>query len=163
MGISGKKEELVDLAKTSQDNIPIIRRFSGGGTVIVDENTLFVTFISQKNIHSFAAYPEPIMRWTEAIYREAFDHPDFKLRENDFVIGAKKCGGNAQYIRKNRWLHHTCFLWDYSSKNMEYLLLPKKTPPYREGRSHDDFLCRLKDHFPDKAALVEQIKTTLLK
>jgi lipoate-protein ligase A len=28
-----------------KDSIPVIKRFSGGGTVIVDENTLFVTFV----------------------------------------------------------------------------------------------------------------------
>ena len=48
MGISGKAQELVDLAKAQSLQIPIIKRFSGGGTVIVDHNTLFVTFIFQK-------------------------------------------------------------------------------------------------------------------
>jgi len=163
MGISGKKEELVDLGKAQQDDIPIIKRFSGGGTVIVDENTLFVTFICDKKLHPFPAFPEPIMRWTEGIYKEVFVHEDFRLRENDFVIGKKKMGGNAQYIKKERWLHHTSFLWDYSDEKMDYLLHPKKTPAYREGRSHSDFLCRLSDHFSDKSGIVEQIKAALEK
>ena len=34
MGISGKPEELVNLDRLS---IPLIKRFSGGGTVVVDE------------------------------------------------------------------------------------------------------------------------------
>ena len=163
MGISGKKEELVDLARTSRDGIPIIKRFSGGGTVIVDESTLFVTFICEKNLHPFSPFPEPIMKWTEQIYREAFPHDEFALRENDFVIGEKKVGGNAQYIKKDRWLHHTSFLWDYSEERMSYLLHPKKTPPYREGRSHNDFLCRLSDYFSDPHPLIEKIKSALGK
>ncbi len=163
MGISGKKEELVDLESARRDNVPIIKRFSGGGTVIVDENTLFVTFICDKKSHSFPAFPEPIMKWTEGIYKDVFVHDQFRLRENDFVIGEKKVGGNAQYIKKDRWLHHTSFLWNYSDKTMEYLLHPKKTPNYRSGRSHSDFLYRLSDHFPHMPEIIEKIKKSLKK
>lgn len=163
MGISGKKHELIDCARAAHDRIPLIKRFSGGGTVIVDENTLFVTFICQKEIHDFSPYPEPILRWHEALYREVFDHEDFHLRENDFVIADRKCGGNAQYIKKDRWLHHTSFLWDYCEENMSYLLMPKKTPPYRQKRSHSDFLCRLSEYFSSKETIINNLKTALAK
>lgn len=161
MGISGKADELVDLAKAQESNIPVIKRFSGGGTVIVDEGTLFVTFICQKELHPFPAYPEHILKWSESIYKGAL--PSLTLRENDFVIGEKKCGGNAQYIKKDRWLHHTSFLWDYSPERMNVLLYPKKTPSYRQGRSHEEFLCRLSDHMPDRETWIEGIKRGLLQ
>jgi lipoate-protein ligase A len=161
MGISGKAEELVDLAKAEEANIPVIKRFSGGGTVIVDEETLFVTFICQKELHPFPAYPEHILKWSESIYKGAL--PSLALRENDFVIGEKKCGGNAQYIKKDRWLHHTSFLWNYSPERMNILLYPKKTPSYRQGRSHDEFLCRLSDHLPDRETWIEGLKRALLQ
>jgi lipoate-protein ligase A len=161
LGISGKEEELVDQEKTTQDSIPIVRRFSGGGTVIVDEDTLFVTFICQKELHDFPAYPEPIMRWTASIYQDVFNHPDFSLRENDYVLADKKCGGNAQYIKKHRWLHHTSFLWNFTKERMDYLLHPKKTPNYREGRTHHDFLCTLQEVFPTKAAFLQALTQAL--
>jgi len=163
MGISGKKEELVDCERVSQAGIPLIKRFSGGGTVIVDEETLFVTLICQQDLFSFPAYPEPILRWHEALYQDAFQHPLFHLRENDFVIGEKKCGGNAQYIQKGRWLHHTSFLWDYSQENMSYLLMPKKTPSYRKARAHSDFLCKLSEYFPSKEELTRELLSALEK
>lgn len=159
MGISGKPEELVDLEKVRQDNIPLIKRFSGGGTVIVDEGTLFVSFICQKQLHPFPAFPEAIMRWSDALYKRAFDL--FALKENDYVIGDRKCGGNAQYIRKERWLHHTSFLWDFDPKQMEYLLHPKKTPSYRAARTHNDFLCRLKEYLPNKEAFTQRLRGAL--
>jgi len=161
MGISGKKEEWVDCSKAAQDQIPLIKRFSGGGTVVVDENTLFLTFICQKQLHDFPAYPEPIMKWMEQIYATALQLPGLRLRENDFVIDDRKFGGNAQYIKKDRWLHHTSLLWDYTPEKMAYLLHPKKTPPYRAGRSHAEFLCRLSDYFPDKKALIGRIVNEL--
>jgi lipoate---protein ligase len=161
MGISGKKEELICADKMAKAPLPLIKRFSGGGTVVVDETTLFVTFICQKELHDFALFPEPIMRWSEGLYKEVFDHPLFRLRENDYVIGEKKCGGNAQYIKKERWLHHTSFLWDYQSSNMDYLLMPRKTPTYREGRTHTDFLCKLSQHFPSKEEWIAKLKERL--
>lgn len=161
MGISGKPHELVHTENAQAQNLPIIKRFSGGGTVVVDESTLFVTFIFQKDIHSFPAYPEPIMKWSEGIYKPVFDHPSFALRENDYVLGEKKFGGNAQYIRKDRWLHHTSFLWDYHPEKMSALLHPKKTPKYREGRNHEDFLCKMKDSMPSKEVFFERLKESL--
>lgn len=163
MGISGKAEELVNAEKMEEKAVPLIRRFSGGGTVIVDEETLFVTFICEKKLHTFALTPEPILKWAEEIFKEVFALEGFRLRENDFVIGEKKCGGNAQYLRKERFCHHTSFLWDFHAPNMEYLLHPKKTPSYRAGRAHLDFLCCLKDHLPSKAECLARLKKELAK
>lgn len=149
MGISGKPEQLINVDKWQKDPIPLVRRFSGGGTVVVDENTLFVTFICNADEVAIPSLPEPILRWTEQLYQELFSHPDFKLIDNDYVIGDRKCGGNAQYLRKKRWLHHTSFLWDYCSHRMSYLLHPPKTPAYRQQRGHEQFLIRLKELFCD--------------
>lgn len=164
MGVSSKPESLLDLQKISEDHISVIRRFSGGGTVIVDEETLFVTFIFSKEALDVPLFPEPIMRWTADVYTQAWKIPDFSLKENDYVIGDKKCGGNAQYIKKNRWLHHTSFLWNYRAENMKYLLLPSKRPQYRQDREHDAFLCRLKDYWPSSSEdLVLSLKQELVK
>ena len=158
MGISGKVEELIDLNKIASLPLPIIRRFSGGGTVVVDEETLFVTFIFQKDFHPFAPYPEPILQWTESIYQSFLP---IKAKENDYTIEDKKCGGNAQYLKRDRWLHHTSFLWNFQNEKMDYLLFPKKTPLYRRHRSHGEFLCKLHPYFSSKEELVGKLKETL--
>lgn len=161
MGISGKPQKLVDFDKMDSAPIPLIKRYSGGGTVIVDSDTLFVSFIFQKEIHPFPCYPEPILRWSEEFYQEALGIPNFHLQENDYVIGEKKCGGNAQYIKKNRFVHHTTFLWDFKQSHMDYLLQPEKTPKYRDGRSHDSFLCKLNEFLPSASIFFEGIHNTL--
>jgi lipoate-protein ligase A len=163
MGISGDPTQLLDIHKVKQDQIPVIKRFSGGGTVIVDDETLFITFLFSKDTLPIAPYPEPILRWSGDLYTKSWNIPHFHLIENDYAIGPKKCGGNAQYLKKDRWLHHTSFLWDYSPHNMDYLLLPMKRPRYRESRSHDEFLCKLKDHAPSKETLIDQLKKQLGK
>ena len=73
--------------------------------------------------------------------------PTFRLRENDYVIGDRKIGGNAQGIVKGGFLHHTSFLWDWEDANMDYLTLPYKRPTYRGDRPHDEFLIRLRDAY----------------
>lgn len=156
MGISGKSEELIDLERCT---LPILRRYSGGGTVVVDEQTIFVSFIFNKTVHPIPAYPEPILQWSGHLYNSVF--PQMVLKENDYVIGHKKCGGNAQYIQKDRWVHHTTFLWDIDPTKMSQLLLPKKTPLYRESRSHLDFLTPLKEHFESPHQWISTLKEEL--
>jgi lipoate-protein ligase A len=162
MGLSGIPEELLHLESIVADKIPVYKRYSGGGTVIIDEQTLFISFLISKKDLAITPYPEPIMRWSYDLYQKAWNLPDFTLHENDYAIKERKCGGNAQYLRKDRWMHHTSFLWDYRDENMEYLRLPKKRPTYRQDRSHNDFLCKLKEHAPLEN-LIQNLKTEIVK
>ncbi|KAK7394484.1 hypothetical protein VNO78_15013 [Psophocarpus tetragonolobus] len=161
MGLSGKLSELVETKPALQDHIPIIRRFTGGGTVIVDQNTIFVTMICNKDVvPKVQPFPRSIMSWSGLLYSEVFEGlADFHLRENDYVFGDRKFGGNAQSITKHRWIHHTSFLWDYEVKNMSYLKLPAKAPQYRLTRDHMDFVCRMKEHLPRSEFIERTIKT----
>jgi hypothetical protein len=45
MGIGGKPHLLLDIPKVKASNTPVIRRFTGGGTVVVDKNTTFASII----------------------------------------------------------------------------------------------------------------------
>ncbi|MDF2576788.1 MAG: putative lipoate-protein ligase [Chlamydiales bacterium] len=157
MGISGKMEQLVDQALLQEKPIPIIRRFTGGGTVIVDDQTLFITFICQGKTFPAPVSPQSIMNWTESLYLPVFEHPQFRMLENDYIIGDHKVGGNAQYIQKDRWLHHTSFLWEYDPGNMDYLLLPTKTPLYRKKRKHSDFLTSLKTFYNSPQQIINRL------
>ena len=197
MGIGGKPHKLLNMENVSRDNVLVVKRFSGGGTVIVDHSSLWTTFIGRVgDFPDVQPFPRDIMKWSaDEIFGPAFstmkdkilegnklttkktmmvgtkscgmarDGPaisietsatksldvkslNFSLRENDYVLGEKKMGGNAQSIVKGGWLHHTSFLWDYDNENMsDYLLLPEKRPDYRGDRAHDDFLVKLSNHF----------------
>ena len=149
MGISGKPEKLLDLEKVSYEKIPVIKRFSGGGTVYIDQQTVFATLICNSAKFNLPLQPKPILEWSEAFYAPLFK--GFALRENDYVFGEKKFGGNALYIQKERFLLHTSFF----PEKMECLLLPEKRPSYRGLRTHADFLCTLKPYYPEKEALLE--------
>lgn len=146
VGISGKPELLLNQELLALRPIPVIRRFSGGGTVFIDPNTFFITWICNADHSGVACCPAKLYQWTTAIYQQAFPLLQIKLVENDYVIGKHKFGGNAQYLCKGRWLHHSSLLWDYHPDNMDYLEMPAKRPAYRQDRTHQEFLCRLSDH-----------------
>lgn len=163
LGFSGKIGELVDVDHMMKNPIGLVRRYTGGGTVVVDKSTLFATFIMNSKDVDSQPYPRDIMAWSEKIYGPVFAKVGgekgraFALRENDYVLGDHKIGGNAQTITKARWVHHTSFLWDFDPQMMKYLLLPKKRPLYREDRTHSSFLAPLRHHVPSLSALEEAL------
>lgn len=157
MGISGKSERLVDHVKAKERNLPIIRRFSGGGTVVVDHSTLFVSLICNESCTGVSTYPGPILEWNASLFDKALKDHGFEALENDYVLHNKKFGGNAQYLTKKRWLHHSSLLWNYQESLMDCLLLPPRMPNYRDNRSHHHFLCKLSDYLPSIAYLEEKI------
>lgn len=161
LGISNKIEELVNISNVKKDPIQIIRRFTGGGSVFVDQNTVFVTFIFSKNILNIDLFPESIIKWSESFYKKVFEMNNFKANENDFIIDNKKIAGNAKYIKKDRFLIHTSFLLDYEIEKInKYLLIPLKAPIYRNNRSHNEFLIPLKSFF-SKEFFIKKIKLEL--
>lgn len=207
MGIGGKPERLIDIEAAKNDGVLVLKRFSGGGTVVVDHSSLWTTFIGRnKMLPTVKPYPREIMEWSaNVIFGPAFESwnreindndsgsrrskgrqtlvfegkwvderwcskgvdeslvlppseketqqnshstlPTFQLKDNDYVLGERKIGGNAQSIVSGGFLHHTSFLWDWDQMNMDYLTLPEKRPEYRGNRPHDEFLVRLKDHY----------------
>ena len=66
----------------------VVKRFSGGGTVVVDMDTVFATLIfSADALPDVECYPRPIMRWSESFYAPIFaPHGDFRLREHGMYM-----------------------------------------------------------------------------
>eukprot|EP00877_Chromochloris_zofingiensis_P004934 jgi/Chrzof1/14441/Cz09g03030.t1 len=157
MGISGKAPDLIHVPEAHARQIQVIKRFTGGGTVVVDHDTVFTALIMQaRDLPHVGCFPVPIMRWTESFFAPAFSpYGNFCLRGHDYAFDDRKFGGNAQAITSKRWIHHTSFLWDYDPHNMALLKHPSKQPEYRQGRDHSEFIVRLKDYMPTKQSLVD--------
>lgn len=150
LGVAGKLEKLVNIKLATERGVTVIRRFTGGGTVVVDTGTLFASFIINKCDARpiMPLFPREIMRWSaDSVYTPVFDSifgkGKFSLREHDYCWDDKKVGGNAQSVSRDRWVHHTSFLWSFDSQNMELLQMPEKRPEYRRSRPHSEFLIPL--------------------
>src|SRR6056297_3581811 len=89
-----------------KQDIPVVRRRSGGGAVFHDLGNLNFCFItSGEEKLNFEEFTKPII---EAL-RELKVDAKFSGR-NDLTINGKKFSGNAQYHHKNKMLHHGTLL-----------------------------------------------------
>lgn len=91
------------------NHINIVRRLSGGGAVYHDLGNLNFTFITTAagKRHNFAGFTLPII---EALAEFGIT-AEFTGR-NDLTIAGQKFSGNAQYIHRDRLLHHGTLLFD---------------------------------------------------
>lgn len=93
------------------NDIKIVRRLSGGGTIFTDPKTLQFTFIGKKDQASLRSSFEKFARPIVAALKDLGLDAEFKGR-NDILIGDKKICGNAQYTRGAKVLHHGSILFE---------------------------------------------------
>jgi lipoate---protein ligase len=92
-----------------ENEIPVIRRISGGGTVYHDQGNLNFTFIKQSETGlqvDFRKYTLPVIEFLYSLGVDA------KLEgKNDIKVSGLKISGNAEHINGNRILHHGTLLF----------------------------------------------------
>jgi lipoate-protein ligase A len=151
----------VNVAACEAEEIPILRRCSGGGTVLQGPgclNYLLVLKIEEHDpLASITAANRFIMeRNREAVEREGRRKKaegrigirgctDMAVEPQSSTAGAHlKFSGNAQRRRKHFLLFHGTFLLQFDLALIDkFLRMPSKEPDYRQGRSHKDFLTNL--------------------
>lgn len=93
-----------------ENQIPVARRLSGGGTVFHDPGNVNFTFIRNvKDISevNFKVFTVPVVAALGKHGVEAYT-----TGRNDLLIDGKKISGNAEHVHKNRVLHHGTLLFD---------------------------------------------------
>ena len=99
-----------------KNNIPVIRRISGGGTVFHDSGNLNFTFIMNSQPGQqvdFRRYTGPVIDFLDKLGVEA----KFEGK-NDIRVNGLKISGNAEHVHRNRVLHHGTLLF---SSDMYFL------------------------------------------
>jgi len=96
----------------TENNIPVIRRISGGGTVFHDDGNLNFAFISQSEEGKqvdFKKYTRPVIDFLISLGIDA------KLEgKSDIKAEGFKISGNAEHVYRNRVLHHGTLLFSSS-------------------------------------------------
>lgn len=93
-----------------ENNIHVVRRLSGGGTVYHDAGNLNYCFIQKGKegfLVDFKKYSQPILNALKKLGVDAY------LRgKSDLVIDDLKFSGNAEHVFRKKVLHHGTLLFD---------------------------------------------------
>ncbi len=143
-----------------QDGIPVLRRSSGGGTVLQGPGCLNFSLVLAKSRHPdlllITRSYEHILSKTIAALKVCGVDAEFRP-VCDLVVPSveKKFSGNAQRRGRTHILHHGTILYDFNlSSILRYLNMPEQMPDYRRGRPHGDFITNVKLDIPRfKAAM----------
>lgn len=92
------------------EDIPVIRRISGGGTVFHDQGNLNFSFIQKgerEKLIDFQRFTKPIIA-----YLQELGIPARFEGKNDIRVHGLKISGNAEHVYKDRVLHHGTLLFN---------------------------------------------------
>jgi|SRR6266851_1395962 len=147
LGAGCRLAEDVDEAACNRHEVPILRRSSGGGTVLLGKGCLCYTLVLAHDRDpalgeirsSFCFILERICDRLMKFY------PGIELAgTSDLALGGKKLSGNSQQRKRNFLLHHGTILFGFDPGLVDrYLRMPSRQPDYRRQRSHGDFLTNL--------------------
>jgi lipoate-protein ligase A len=147
LGAACNLAEDVDEPSCRRDQVPILRRASGGGTVLLGRGCLlFSLVLPYKHAPELAGIRSScrfILGRIAAVLADVL--PDVQVAgTSDLASGGRKLSGNAQQRKRRHLLHHGSILYDFDLDTVGlYLRQPPRQPAYREGRNHQDFLMNL--------------------
>ncbi len=145
LGVSGKMRNDVDVDACTRDGVPILRRASGGGTVLQGPGSLNYALVLSLDLR-------PELRDVTRGYRSILERTASAIGvdeasqqgTSDLAVAGVKFSGNAQKRTRRAILHHGTLLWGFDLGLIpRYLREPEKQPDYRARRPHDEFVRNL--------------------
>ncbi len=146
VGYGNKIDLEVDRDECARANIPILRRCSGGGTVLQGPGCINYSVIL-KITDELQGIPQTntfVMERNRLAIETLLRRPVQIRGHTDLATGDLKFSGNAQRRKKNYLIFHGTFLLDFDLELIQKLLrFPSKQPDYRQNRPHQAFLTNL--------------------
>jgi lipoate---protein ligase len=148
VGYANEAAREVNLDFCRKRDIPVLRRCSGGGTVLQGPGCLNYSVVLPikedpvlESIHGTNGFVlDRIVAALNPLLATKVD----RQGQTDLAIDGIKFSGNAQRRRKDFLLFHGCLLLSLDLDLVEQALpMPSRQPDYRANRSHRDFLRNL--------------------
>jgi lipoate-protein ligase A len=147
LGAGGSVAIDVNVAACREDGVPILRRASGGGTVLIGPGCLcFSLVIAYDRLPGLNEIPAS-NRYVLSRVRQALREiaPEAAVEgTSDLTVDGRKFSGNAQQRKRRHFLHHGTLLCGFELRLISrYLNPPERRPEYRGDRSHSEFVMNL--------------------
>jgi len=147
LGSGSRLLEDVDEPTCRLDQVPILRRASGGGAVLLGNGCLcFSLVLAYERSLALSSIRSSYEFVLERMRRALLDLvPNCELAgTSDLAVGGRKFSGNSQQRKQKYLLHHGTLLYKFDlSQVSRYLHIPARQPAYRENREHASFLTNL--------------------
>jgi lipoate-protein ligase A len=148
VGYANRAATEVDLAACQARGVPVLRRATGGGTVVQGPGCLNYTLVLRIAGHTAAASITRTNLWIlnrhAAALTTVLGLPVRRRGDTDLAVGDRKFSGNAQRRGRQAILFHGTLLLAFDLALVPALLpRPSREPDYRAGRSHAEFLMNL--------------------
>lgn len=147
LGSACRLAEEVNEGACRTDGVPVLRRSSGGGTVLLGPGCLLFTLVLDHEANPALGEIRPSYRFILNRISQALAGllPRIGCKGiSDLVAGDRKFSGNAQQRKRRFLLHHGTLLYGFNMEAVSrYLRSPPRQPEYRGGREHCEFLCNL--------------------
>ena len=143
LGASCRLHEAVNLDACRADGVPIARRCSGGGAVVIGPGALNVSVIVPTESAPIAV--DEAQRWVLGRIADRLrelGQPVEVRGSGDLALGGRKFSGSAQRRLKRTMLVHASILFALPAERIARYLgdPPKRQPDYRDGRPHEEFV-----------------------
>lgn len=144
LGYANGVDREVNLKATQDAGVPILRRCSGGGTVVQSPGCLNYALILRIEARGITETNCWVMQRNAVALQRLLGTRVAVRGHTDLALGDLKVSGNSQRRKRHWLLFHGTFLCGVDVAVMDRLLKhPPREPDYRQGRSHSDFVTTL--------------------
>ncbi len=144
-------EEEVHLEPCRRRAIPILRRCSGGATIVTGPGCLMYSLILHTRGRAMLSAVNEVHALVLGQLAAALSTSDLNVVRSgtsDLAVagpdGLRKFSGNSLRVRRDLVLYHGTCLYDFPLESIaEVLPMPPRMPGYRQARPHASFLSNL--------------------
>ena len=147
LGRTSKRAVEVNLAHCQADNVPVLRRSSGGATIATGPGCLMYAVVLNYQQRPRLRLIDQVHRFVLGRMSKALLQFDPEVRcagTSDLARGNQKFSGNSLRCKRDAFVYHGTIMYDLELLKIgRYLLNPPRQPEYRAARTHSEFVTNL--------------------